>query len=504
MSNILKPRSYRSWGFIFTGVGGLIAIGVLSGAAHLRQRRVPLFDEADVVAVEEHARYPCRTFRGYDVVVKNHYVRTTGEGRHSSASLWGSTSPIGSFVAAFSARFCNRVNTVVGPEDPLAEKNQLHLVREFVGDAHAPPKPPQCGSGSQSRMGSASDTARVPAVSPPPMASSTWPAGTTKYTSLSIETSAGENVSDVGTLIHQWTNRVTQQSLVRCDPLAPASVNCFADATYLSAPYLRVMLSAFLLLPSPLPRLRVAVLGVGGGSLPSFLQQYFSRDITRLDLVDAEQQCFHAAVEDMGMRKTLPGGTVTCHVSDGVDFLRRVARPPSSGGRGDVQVSSAIETPGTSVVFGSTARPEVESHHQLPAQQPSHVAKHYDILFVDLFVGSDLPDLVLSSSFLHLCHGALSSIGVAAFNLPKSNPDFVRRCGQVFGPQNVYQIPVPASANIVVLVRRAATSGAGTAGCGCDVHLARRHFYNRARQLQKSHKIPYDLAHHYPVWWCLW
>ncbi|KEG06050.1 spermidine synthase [Trypanosoma grayi] len=120
-------------------------------------------------------------------------------------------------------------------------------------------------------------------------------------------------------------------------------------------------------------------------------------------------------------------------------------------------------------------------------------------MFVDLFVGSEAPSFVSSPAFLQLCRGALSPVGVAAFNLPAADAVFVERCRAIFGRGNVFSFPVPASANVVVLARQASSSDDDDA-----VHVSHRHFYRRAQALQKSHALPYDLSGHYPFWWCLW
>ncbi|RNF17334.1 uncharacterized protein Tco025E_04951 [Trypanosoma conorhini] len=452
MPYFFKPLSRRAGGLLAAAAAVAAGLCALDGCrdGELRRARrepaVPLFDASAVERVEEHARRPCQAFPGYAVVVSNYYARTPAAGAPSGG---GGAPPLTRLRELFS----NETHTVVQRGDPLAEENQLHTVREVVGDARA----------------------RAPAATPAPfLASSTWPPGTAKYAAMTIEPTASAVLAagePIGAL-RRLADRTTQQSLIRCDPFASPAINCAGDASYLGAPYLRTMLSAFLLLPLPLPRLRVAVLGVGGGSLPSFLQRYFSRDMTRLDLVDAEPQCFRAAVEDLGLRETMRGGVMACHVCDAAAFLRETV----------VGASGAAPA-------GEVA-PPVEGHQH---------GRRYDVLFVDLFVGSAPPAFLSSPSFLQLCHEALSSVGVAAFNLPAPDPEFTDTCRRVFGRGNVFQFPVPASANVVVLARRVV---GGDLGSG--VSISRRHFYRRAKALQKSHALPYDIADHYPFWWRFW
>ncbi|PWU90003.1 hypothetical protein C4B63_54g20 [Trypanosoma cruzi] len=428
-----------------------------------RQDTVPLFDASAIERVEEHARYPCQAFPGYSVVVSNYYTRVQTDDVQKNGG-GGET-----FLKRLLSLFSNDKHTAADRGDPSADENLLHLVREVVGDSRAPLPD--------------TDTSTT-AVTSPFVASSTWPLGTAKYAAMTMEPSssfsaAGEPVD----VMRRLADRTTNQSLIRCDPFASPSMNCVADASYLGAPYLRMMLSAFLLLPSPLPRLRVAVLGVGGGSLPSFLQQHFSRDIMRLDLVDAEPQCFRAAVEDLGLRETMRGGAMSCHVSDAATFLKEAVTGLSED-------AAAVFHSGASPPFVKEAPVVVKGRQR---------AQRYDVLFVDLFVGSAPPAFLASSSFLQLCHGVLSSVGVAAFNLPAPDPEFIVRCRRVFGRGNVFQIPVPASANVVVIARRVVGSEMVV-----GVPISRRHFYRRAEALQKSHALPYDLAGHYPFWWRFW
>ncbi|KAG8342307.1 hypothetical protein ERJ75_001336600 [Trypanosoma vivax] len=485
MSYFSKLSNYRSLGLFLTV--GAVSAPVLynvfgTPSAH---RDTTSFDVLDVMEVEEHARYPCVALKGHDVVVWNHYAlsarqrNSSSEGRlHGVFSTLGCARTLGGFLALFS----NEKHTLVGQCDSAAEENQLHLVREVVGNAREPSQTPTSVPTASSISEEADQSL---GLTEPLVASSTWPAGRSKYASLTIEPSLDTSLARHGTSLHRWADRATHQSFVRCDPFGPSFVNCYGDASYLGAPYLRVMLSAFLLLPQPLPRLRVAVFGVGGGSLPSFLQRYFSRNISRLDLVDIEPQCFRAAVEDLGMRHEMGGGSVVCHARDAVSFLEELADVPSDTMAAD-GLGALLEPPKATVPPSMGIKAESPNRKNRP--------KRYDIIFVDLFVGSEMAPFVSSASFVHLCRGALSSIGVAAFNLPAPDPAFIESCCQVFDKQNVYCFPVPKSSNVIVLARRTPTNS----------HVARRHFYRGALQLQKFHRLPYDLAGHYPLWWRLW
>ncbi|ORC84699.1 uncharacterized protein TM35_000421570 [Trypanosoma theileri] len=490
MSYFFKSKIPRAWRITAVATTGVMIMGVsfntwktLSG----KVESIPKFDTNAIVRVEEHARYPCKTFSGYSVVVWNYYLRNSvsndnlesGNSRNTQKN--DNEKNLGDIFRGILALFSNETNKITESADPSANENQLHFVREVVGDGGTPSNTVES---STSMISSSSSSSSVPFV-----AASTWPAGTSKYAAMTIEPSSNGSAV-VGGLLRQLADRATHQSLVRCDPFASASMNCMGDPSYLGAAYLRVLLSAFLLLPSPLPRLRVAVLGVGGGSLPSFLQQYFSQDMTRLDLVDAEPQCFHAAVNDLGMRERMRGGVVAYHIRDGAAFLQDVV------GVSGTHVRTSGSHSSSPVIFSDEK--EISS---VGPQKESGFARRYDVLFVDLFVGSSPPVFLSSVPFLSLCHESLSSVGVAAFNLPAADPVFMDSCHRVFGQQNVYQIPVPASANVVVLARRTTTTHGDINEA---TRLSKRHFCWRAEELQKTHKLPFDLSGHFPLWWRLW
>lgn len=306
-------------------------------------------------------------------------------------------------------------------------------------------------------------------------------------------------------------------------------INCVSDPTHLSAPYTRVLLSAFLLLPTSsfasMPGLHVGVLGVGGGALPSFLQHFFARLIARLDLVDIEPSCLVAAVRDMGLRHgdgvaaTTTTTRTYLYASDAQTFLQRVCE--------EGQESTLRRGLQHSLPRASSAPRHAHKHTTTSASKECFAGMHensvsesakacarradvsaqpspdlFDVLLVDLFVGSELATSVSTRSFISQCQRALRWHGVAAFNLPMRDAPFVQRCQDVFGATNVCTIPVPRSSNVVVLARRVAyASGNAPAVCAAVSH---RSLYRRAEQLQRLYHLPYDLANHMPWWWRLW
>ncbi|KAK7198220.1 hypothetical protein NESM_000779000 [Novymonas esmeraldas] len=468
----------------------LVGCSSIWGVGQSRRNAVPVFNSAAVVRTEESARYRCEALEGFDVVVRSYYVPTTDDQtsaspRSSLSARWG----------RFAGLFFNDTHRVDTAEAAAATEADASSVRLVVRDAR--------------------DTRDTQGI-----AASRWPAGTAKYAALVLEPSSASpspspspssalSSSDVGarppaaarSLLRQLADGATHQSLSRCNPRSTLlDMACEGDPAYLGAPYLRVLLSGLLLLPSSPSRLNVAVLGVGGGSLPLFLQRYFGPRLHRCDLVDVEPMCVKAAVEQLGLKEMLntvelrsEGGGVHFHVEDAVHYLRHRVGSPSAVAGADV--SGAHH--GT-VVFPT--HPDTGAPASLATS--TRRQRQLDVLFVDLFVGSELDSAVTSLDFLRLCRGALSSHGVAAFNLPAADREFVQRCAAVFGAANVYRIPVPASSNEVVLAR----GGADGACCipADGLRLSHRHLYRRAQELTAQYRLPYDLANHYPVWWRLW
>lgn len=421
-----------------------------------RRGAVPVFDVAAVTSTEVFARYPCRTLRGMDLVVRNYFVRRSQEGGEARAARpdWRSVFSNESFrrTGGHSEEDRQSMRVVVGTADPTEGRKAIAFT------------------------------------------SATWPPGTDKYTALVLEPSAKPPSEDDSFLppapverlrnpLRWLADSATHQSLLRCNPRSTMlDMNCDADPSYLGATYLRVMLSAFLLLPTTLMSThRVAVLGVGGGSLSNFLQQYFSGIIQQMDLVDVEPTCFTAAVKDCGMRENLSAQqavSVRLFTEDGAAYLRRYAQTLGSTSTTSCTVPSSLEE----APLPPTGRP-------------------LDVLFVDMFAGSELHPAVATTDFVQLCWRALSTYGVVAFNLPTADPLFTKICAEVFGPLNVYTIQAPQCSNMVVLAR----GGWGGGGLTTELpHLSHRLLYQRARELTKRYKLPYRLADHYPSWWRFW
>lgn len=124
---------------------------------------------------------------------------------------------------------------------------------------------------------------------------------------------------------------------------------------------------------------------------------------------------------------------------------------------------------------------------------PSFSKALFDVLMVDLYVGSLFSEQQVHPTFLNLCRANLSSNGVVAFNVPHRLPEFEELCKGVFGKDHVYAISVPSAANYVVI-----------ASNGRDGALSNRLRYRRAKEVTKWLKLPYPLEKELPAWWSFW
>ena len=253
--------------------------------------------------------------------------------------------------------------------------------------------------------------------------------------------------------LSNWMDTMTQQSLQKCsadviDGYSDAST-CLPDPNYLPSPYLRVMLGCLALLHAPLPcNLRVATIGVAGGALPMFLQTHFGPNISQLDLVDIEPVCFDAATKKMGLRQ-LSEVNMRFIAEDGLAFLQSV---------------------------NDLAHPK------------------YDVIFIDAFIGSDVPKHISDSEFLVTARKALKTTGVLAMNMPGDDYAFLAQFKLAFGSNNVFTVKAPNSANRVIIATR-----------NSPMHGVQRiHIVRRARQLSVEHNLPFDISTHFPITWSAW
>jgi spermidine synthase len=457
----------RNW----MALGGGTIVAVSSGIAYevvRRNRATAVLNDADCVKRVEVARYPCEVLQGYDVVVSNHFYKSekvsepvTSLLRRSLLPVWMQEDP-----EAIDTEFRNGRGERVSDEVKGMQKNRLSSVRQ----TSSAPSP--------------SASATSAAVTTPPME---WPAGTSRYCGMTIEPSQQSPLEKRG-FLRSLVDRSTQQTLVKCNSNsgrgtsagstpAASPIPCESFPEFLSAPYLRSMLAVFGLLPQPLPPLRVCFLGVGGGALPMFIQRHFAPSLVRMDLVDVEPQVLTAATEMMGLRQMMQA-PYFCHAMDAAAFLRQQEAQSEAMTASALSSSKFVDEKGASLVVAPIA-PDVPQRSL------------YDVIFVDVFVGSETPAHLQSKEFMRSVQRSLSSVGVATFNLPSSDREFVKDCCDVFGQKNVFVASCRHSANNVVFAMKR----------NANESMSRRHILRRTSEMCKVYRLPYDVSAHFPLWW---
>lgn len=427
---------------------GYWGVSACGGLEALKRRNHLLdVDGATPVKVEECRRYPCRALQGYDVVVRNYFYAVPEE----REAPW-------SHVAT--------------------------AVRHMFGNGadRRPPPPPSCLEEARFVPEADKDGEQRLTVSP---CCSSWPRGTQKFSALVLEPTTRASSRN---LIEQWSDGATDQSVVRCHPLCRrAGQNCQNTGESLEAPYLRSMLSALALLPPRIPPLHVGMLGVGGGSLPAFLQRYCGQMIARMDLVDVEPMCFQAALNDLGLGDVLEiasagspaSGGAHLFAMDAVRFLQEWA-------------TGFVSTPEASDLGALSG--DLRGCVNVTAAQCISQRRPFDLLLVDLYTGSAPSPALEQRHFLELCRASLSPHGVAVFNLPQRLLPFERECAQVFGSgEQVYSVPVPFKSNCVVVVCREKS-----------LAVSNRVLYHRAAEVSKRFQLPFSLEAQLPFTWRFW
>jgi len=209
---------------------------------------------------------------------------------------------------------------------------------------------------------------------------------------------------------------------------ARQSVVKVGDPDHLELPYAKAMPLGLAFAGAPR---RVLIVGLGGGTIPSFLHKHYPR--TMIDVVDIDPDVVDVAKRFFGFRED---ATLRAHVADGRRFIEQCREP-------------------------------------------------YDVIFLDAFGSENVPYHLATREFLEAVRRALAPGGVAVGNIWSrgSNPlydSMVRTYQEVFDEVSIIDVRGAGNRIVIALPR--------TERIEPD-ELARR-----ARAVSTKRGFPYDMG----------
>jgi len=206
------------------------------------------------------------------------------------------------------------------------------------------------------------------------------------------------------------------------------SVVKVGDPDHLELPYAKAMVSGLALCPEPK---RVLVVGLGGGTIPSFLHKHYP--LTRIDVVDIDPVVVEVAKQFFGFGED---ATLKAYVQDGRQFIEE--------------------------------RPNA-----------------YDIIFLDAFGSENIPYHLATREFLEAVRRSITAQGIVLANVWSRdlNPlydSMVRTYQEVF--DEVYILDVRGAGNkiLIALPRR--------------LRVAREDLARRAGAISTQKQFRFDMA----------
>jgi spermidine synthase len=200
------------------------------------------------------------------------------------------------------------------------------------------------------------------------------------------------------------------------------------DPDHLELAYARVMPAGLALVKAPE---RILIVGLGGGTIPSFLHKHYPR--TRIDVVDIDPVVVEAAKKFFAFRED---ATLHAYVDDGRRFTENCRQP-------------------------------------------------YDVIFLDAFGSESIPYHLATREFLQAVRAAVSPKGVVLANVWSSNSNplydsMVRTYQDVF--DGLYVIDVFGAGNkiLVALPRKE--------------EIRVDDLVQKARAVSKERRLPFDLG----------
>jgi spermidine synthase len=206
------------------------------------------------------------------------------------------------------------------------------------------------------------------------------------------------------------------------------SVVKVGDPDHLELPHARAMVSGLALSPEPKC---VLVVGLGGGTIPSFLHKHYPK--TQIDVVDIDPVVVEVAKQFFGFRED---ATLKAYVQDGRQFI----------------------------------------------EERLNV---YDVIFLDAFGSEDIPYHLATREFLEAVRRAITAQGVVLGNVWSRdlNPlydSMVRTYQEVFDELYILDVRGAGNKILIALPQR--------------LRLAREEFGRRAGMISKHKQFRFDMA----------
>jgi spermidine synthase len=209
---------------------------------------------------------------------------------------------------------------------------------------------------------------------------------------------------------------------------ARQSVVKVGDPDHLELAYARVMPVGVAVVEEPK---RVLIVGLGGGTVPSFLHKHYPK--TQIDVVDIDPVVVDVAGKFFGFRED---ETLHAHVADGRRFIEKCKNP-------------------------------------------------YDIIFLDAFGSDNIPYALATREFLQAVRRALTPKGIVVGNIWSqwSNPlhdSMVRTYQDVFDELYIFDAQGAGNEILLALPRKGP--------------IERDDLARKARAISKQEHFPYDLG----------
>lgn len=207
---------------------------------------------------------------------------------------------------------------------------------------------------------------------------------------------------------------------------ARQSVVKLGDPDHLELPYARVAFASLALCDEPR---RIMIVGLGGGTLPTFLRKHYPN--AAIDAVDIDPDVVNVAKKFFGFRED---AQMHAFVGDGREFVERFRQP-------------------------------------------------YDMIFLDAFSSDSVPPHLTTQEFLRAVRRAVKPNGVVVGNIWSrySNPlydSMVRTYQEVFDEVYILDVPVAGNKILLALPRRQPLSREELAQLAGKVSTAKQFRYD--------------------------